>query len=354
MVALIVAAVLVVGGVGLAWPQVSLVLDAVQGNSASATDYAGPGAGKITIVVKPGDTGEQIATTLRDKGVVKTRTAYLEAAKTNPQAAGKISPGNYDLLRGMSGAGAFAAMIDPATRSVETVTIREGLWASEIYGILSKATGQPLAAYTKAAAKPGSLGLPAQADGKLEGWLFPSTYEFSQKTSAQAQLKAMVAQSVATLTKLKVPKEQWQETLVLASLVEAEAKLDEDRPKIARVFLNRVETQGGGTNGLLQSDAAVSYGAKRRALFPSQTELDDSGNPYNTRIYPGWPPGPISNPGEASIKGAMAPADGPWFYFVAVNPITGETKYATTLDEHNANVQILDAYCREKPKDCGL
>ena len=136
--------------------------------------------------------------------------------------------------------------------------------------------------------------------------------------------------------------------------MEAEAKLDVDRPKIARVFVNRVETQGGGTYGLIQSDAAVSYGAKRRALFPTQAELDDASNPYNTRIHPGWPPGPISNPGAASIKGAAQPAAGNWYYFVAVNPITGETRYAETLDEHNRNVALLDAYCREKPKDCGL
>ena len=141
--------------------------------------------------------------------------------------------------------------------------------------------------------------------------------------------------------------------LTLASLVEAEAKLDDDRPKIARVFLNRIETKGAPAYGLIQSDAAVSYGAKRRSLFPSKAELDDASNPYNTRIHPGLPPGPISNPGAASIEAAANPADGPWFFFVAVNPITGETKYATTLAEHNANVAELNAYCAAKPQDCG-
>jgi UPF0755 protein len=141
--------------------------------------------------------------------------------------------------------------------------------------------------------------------------------------------------------------------LTLASLVEAEAKLDVDRPKIARVFLNRVETAGAPAYGLIQSDAAVSYGAKRRALFPTKAELDDASNPYNTRIHPGLPPGPISNPGAASIDAAANPADGPWFFFVAVNPITGETKYGTTLAEHNANVAELNAYCKAKPQDCG-
>ena len=97
----------------------------------------------------------------------------------------------------------------------------------------------------------------------------------------------------------------------------------------------------------------MSYGAKRRALFPSKAELDDASNPYNTRIHPGLPPGPISNPGAASIDAAANPADGPWFFFVAVNPITGETKYGTTLAEHEANVAELNAYCKAKPQDCG-
>lgn len=348
------AGVITAGGLGFAWPQVSLVIDALQGQSTSATDFAGPGEGEIQIVVKPGHTGEQIATTLRESGVVKTRTAYLEAAKTNPQAAGKIQPGTYTMLKGMRGQDAFERLIDPANRVAKTVTIREGLWASEVYTLLSKATGVPVASYVAAAKNPGNLGLPAEAKGKLEGWLMPSTYEFPDKADAKTQLSMMVKESVNTLNKLKVPKAQWEETMILASLVEAEAKLDVDRPKIARVFLNRVQTKGGGTYGLLQSDAAVSYGAKRRALFPSKAELEDASNPYNLRIHPGWPPGPISNPGAASIKGAFQPADGPWFYFVAVNPITGETRYAETLDEHNRNVTLLDAYCRAKPKDCGL
>lgn len=347
------AGVIVAGGLGFAWPQVSLIVDAFQGQSATATDFPGPGAGEVTIVVKPGHSGEQIATTLREAGVVKTRTAYLEAAKTNPQAAQKIQPGSYTLLKGMKGIDAFQMMIDPANRIAKTVTIPEGLWAKEIYARLAKATGQPVAAYEKAAKNTGALGLPPQAGGKVEGWLFPSTYEFPDKATAQVQLKLMVAQSVKALTDLKVPKDKWEDTMILASLVEAEAKLDVDRPKIARVFLNRLNTPGDPTYGKVESDAAISYGAGRRAFFPSSAELKDASNKYNTRIYPGLPPGPISNPGLASIKGAANPAAGPWYFFVAVNPITGETKYAVTLDEHNRNTEILNAYCREKPKDCG-
>ncbi len=121
----------------------------------------------------------------------------------------------------------------------------------------------------------------------------------------------MVAQTVKVLDDAGVAPEDRQKVLTLASLVEAEAKLDVDRPKIARVFLNRIETDGPPAYGLIQSDAAVSYGAQRRSLFPTKAELNDASNPYNTRIRPGLPPGPISNPGAASIDGGGQPGRRP-------------------------------------------
>jgi UPF0755 protein len=318
-----------------------------------AADFAGPGKGQVDIVVDKGQTGEDIATTLRDAGVVKSRGAYLDVAAADPKSAAAIQPGTYVLLKGMTAQAAFDTLTDPANRSVKRTTVREGLWASETYAVLSKATGIPVKEYVKAAKDAEAIGLPKEAKGKVEGWLFPSSYEFSDKSTATQQLKQMVAQTTKVLDDAGVEPKDRQKVLTLASLVEAEAKLDADRPKIARVFLNRVATEGPPAYGLIQSDAAVSYGAKRRALFPSKAELDDAGNPYNTRIHPGLPPGPISNPGAASIEAAANPADGPWFFFVAVNPITGETKYATTLAEHNANVAELNAYCDAKPQDCG-
>ena len=80
-------------------------------------------------------------------------------------------------------------------------------------------------------------------------------------------------------------------------------------------------------------------------MFPSEAELNDASNPYNTRLIPGLPPGPISNPGAASIKAAANPADGPWFFFVAVNPETGETKFAATQAEHDQYVAEFQAWC---------
>jgi UPF0755 protein len=347
-------ALVVVGGA--TWAAVSIIkpmVASVFSGGSETTDFPGPGEGSVEIVVTPGESGEDIATTLRDAGVVKTRGAYIDVARADPERAAAIQPGKYALLEGMTAADAFAVLADPANRIATGTTVREGLWASETFAVLSKATGIPVEEYAAAAEDPEAIGLPAEAEGNVEGWLAPSTYEFPDDSTAAEQLATMVAQTVKVLDGAGVDPEDRKDVLILASLVEAEAKLDEDRPKIARVFLNRIETEGGPAYGLLQSDAAVSYGAQRRALFPTKAELEDASNPYNTRLIPGLPPGPISNPGAASITAAANPADGPWFFFVAVNPITGETKYAVTLEEHNANVRELNAYCDEKPKDCG-
>ena len=346
-------AIVLVGGAGYAAYSVLAPMASGLFSPSQAEDFAGPGRGEVTVVVDAGQTGEDIATTLRDAGVVKSRSAYLEVAAADPKRAAAIQPGSYVLLKGMPAQDAFDTLADPANRDINRTTVREGLWASETFALLSKQTGIPVKEYVKAAKDTEGIGLPKEADGKIEGWLAPSSYEFPEKATAKQQLKAMVAQTVKVLDDAGVAEKDRQKVLTLASLVEAEAKLDVDRPKIARVFLNRVETDGPPAYGLIQSDAAVSYGAKRRSLFPSKAELNDASNPYNTRIHPGLPPGPISNPGAASIDAAANPADGPWFFFVAVNPITGETKYATTLAEHNANVAELNAYCKAKPQDCG-
>ena len=153
----------------------------------------------------PGETGEDIATTLRDAGVVKTRTAYLEAASADPKRAAAIQPGTYALLKGMRAQDAFDMLADPANRVVNRTTVREGLWTAETFAALSKSTGVPVEDYEKAAKDAKAIGLPKEADGDVEGWLFPSTYEFEDKTTAEQQLKAMVGQTVKALEDAGIP-----------------------------------------------------------------------------------------------------------------------------------------------------
>ncbi|KRE62660.1 endolytic transglycosylase MltG [Nostocoides sp. Soil756] len=319
-------AVVLVGGAGYGAYSVigPAVRGLVGGGQETDVDFPGPGQGETDVVIPPGATGEDIATLLRDAGVTKTRTAYLDAVAADPTAAAKIQPGTYVLMKGMRGQDAFEVLVDPANRVTERVTVREGLWLSETLATLSKATGVPLKDYQAAVKDTEALGLPPEAKGNLEGWLFPASYEFSDKTPAAQQLRQMVAQTVKTLTAAGVERKNWERTLIIASIVEGEASGDADRGKVARVIENRLDQPDGPTNGYLQMDSTVNFALQKRGnLTKSEYE---------------------------SAKSDPTPGD--WFYFVTVNLDTGETLFANTFAEQQANQQKLNQWCDANPGKC--
>ena len=344
-------AVLLVGGA--CYAAYSVLSPMVSGvfSKSSAGDFPGPGEGSVDVVVKAGETGEDIATTLRDAGVVKSRTAYLDAAAGDPKRAAAIQPGTYALLKGMRGQDAFDSLADPANRVVDRTTIREGLWKAETFAALSKSTGIPVKDYEKAAKDTKAIGLPPEAKGNVEGWLFPSTYEFESKATATEQLKAMVTQTVQVLEEAGIPRQKWQRTLTIASIVEGEVNGDADRAKVARVILNRLEG-GPPSYGLLQMDSTVHFVAQKRGKAGTTNAQRAVNSPYNTYKVQGLPPGPIGNPGEESIIAAANPAEGDWHYFVTVDPSTGETKFAVTQAEHDRNVREFQAWCSANKGKC--
>ncbi|MGB7819735.1 MAG: endolytic transglycosylase MltG [Ornithinibacter sp.] len=346
-------AVLMVGGAGYAaYAALKPVLSGAFGGSTEDVDYPGPGTGEVAIAVEPGDTGEDIATTLRDAGVTKTRTAYLEAAAGDPQSAATIQPGTYVLASQMRGQDAFEVLIDPANRATDRVTVREGLWTSETFQALSDATGVPVQDYEEAAQDTEAIGLPDQAEGDVQGWLFPATYEFDETTSATEQLRTMIAQTVKVLDAAEVPEDERQRILTIASIVEGEARGDADRGKVARVIENRLDDPTGPTVGFLQMDSTVNFALQKRGNL-TKSEYDSAkSDPYDTYGTPGLPPGPIGNPGESAITAAAAPTEGPWFFFVTVNLDTGETLFAETYEEQQANQQQLNQWCDDNPGKC--
>ena len=203
-------------------------------------DFTGPGEGEVKIAVAQGQTGDDIATTLRDNGVTKTRTAYLEAAKGDPAAASRIQPGTYTLKKGMRGVDAFKVISNPANVVRNAVTLPEGLWASETFARLSSFSGIPVADYEAAAKDAAAIGLPAAAGGNVEGWLSPTTYEFPENSTATQQLAIMVKRTVDELARANVAPDQQQRILTLASIVEGEVNAGTDRGKVARVIENRL------------------------------------------------------------------------------------------------------------------
>lgn len=328
-ISVLVVALVLVAGAG--YVVVSLVGGSLFGGTGQAqavTDYPGPGRpGAPTVVVNAGDSGAAMATTLREAGIVASEDAFREAFEANPDA-GLIQPGTYQLMLEMKAEDAVRALLDPKSKVSMKVTIPEGFTAEEIFTRINEVTLISVDELRAAAADPAAIGLPAEAGGNVEGWLFPTTYQVEPNTPAQAILAQMVAQSVETLTSKGVPQDRWLDVLTKASLIEQEAVLDTDRPKMARVIENRLE-QGWP----LQIDATLVYSLNKPGNELTQEDLDDTSNPYNSRKLTGLPPTPIGAPGIPSIEAALAPAEGDWMFWVTVNLDTGETKFASTHDE---------------------
>jgi UPF0755 protein len=340
LVVIVLALGLIGGGVAVAYRALKPVVEGIF----EANDYPGPGSGEVQVTVEDGQGGSSIAKTLVQDDVIKSTKAFIEAANANPKSAG-IQPGIYTLKKQMSAADALAILVDPKNRSITRVTIPEGLWADEVYARLSKGSGIPVADYQAAAKQVDELGLPPSAKGNIEGYLFPASYEFGAKSTALDQLKEMVAESTKRLQSLGIAPDQMERVVTVASLVEGEAQTEGDQAKVARVIENRLAKKMS-----LGLDSTVNYIFKKRGV-PTQDMLD-SNSPYNTRRFPGLPPGPIASPGEKALQAAASPAQGDWLYFVTVNLSTGETKFASTYEEHQRNVQEFQDWCAANKGKC--
>jgi len=341
-VVVIVLAILGTAGY-LVWSMLDGLFD---GASASATpsDFPGPGSGAVEVVVNPGDSGQAIGRTLADAGVVATANAFVAAYAANPAATG-IQPGTYSLLREIPAADAVQALLNPASRVEEKLTIAEGLTARQIYEKVAAQFGTTADDVATTVGDGTAIGLPEQAGGTVEGWLFPATYTIQPDDDVTSVLTSMTAQTVKVLTDLGAQPDTWETTLIKASLVEREAKHDEDRPKMARAIENRL-----ADDWRLDIDAAVAYGAGVSGTELTKAMLDDTSNPYNLRRLKGLPPTPIASPGAASIKAVLEPADGTWMYWCTVNLETGETWFSTTEAEHSQCVAAMNDWLAANPK----
>jgi UPF0755 protein len=339
---LIVALVLVVGAVYVVVSLMGASLFGGSGDARQVTDYPGSGRpGAPTIVINAGDSGAAIATTLHDAGIVASEDAFRKAFDANPDAA-SIQPGTYQLMLEMKAEKAVQALLDPKSKVSMKVTIPEGLTAEDIFTRISKVALISVEDIRAATADPAAIGLPAEAGGSVEGWLFPSTYQIEPGMQAPAILAQMVAKTVETLNSKGVPQDQWQDVLKKASLIEKEAKLHSDRPIMARAIQNRLDR--GMT---LDIDASVAYGLGISGTALTREHTQDPSNPYNTYKHLGLPPTPIASPGAISIDAVLNPAEGKWVFWVAIDLETGETRFAETHDEHQENVALLRQWQKE-------
>lgn len=166
----------------------------------------------------------------------------------------------------------------------------------------------------------------------LEGYLFPSSYQFTRTESMPEMVASMVKQFRQVAREIGLTNDVGK-VVTMASIIEKETAVQEERPEVASVYYNRL-----AKNIALQADPSVIYaellaGSYAGALHHQDMQVD---SPYNTYRHPGLPPGPIGNPGRTSLEAAMHPAETRYFYFVS--DANGHHKFAEDLEEHNKNV----------------
>jgi UPF0755 protein len=291
----------------------------------------------VSVIIEQGDSMTKIVQRLKDRNLIESEKWFLILGKV----LGKdrhIQSGRYDFNKGMTLYSVFNKLVRGEVTPIE-VLIPEGLTIKEIAQILKKEIGVDSAKFVKIATDSQvaeNLNIPAS---NLEGYLFPNTYRLNWGTDPNKLVLVMVNEFKKTFdsTLSERAKEinfSMHEVVTLASMIEAEAKDGKEREMISAVYHNRLKL-----GMLLQCDPTVIYAlglnypqgqTSAPTLFLKDLEID---SPYNTYKYPGLPPGPICNPGKASILAALYPANVDYLYFVAKGD--GTHIFSSTLEEHN-------------------
>lgn len=295
----------------------------------------------VYVKVKPGMTTDNIAHLLYDKGVTKSVTAFNLFAKMN-NLDGKLRAGSYHFSSNMT----YSKIIDILSRGNivnYSFTVPEGYNVNEIAKSLEDkgiADAKKIKELAKEL-KPYDYMQNNNFDNKYiaEGFLFPDTYQIAEESNEKDIVLMMINEFDKRFDdKMKVRAHEMglsiREVVILASLVEKEARIDEDRPIIAQVFINRLKQEMP-----LQSCATIQYilGYAKPELSIQDTKIE---SPYNTYLHQGLPPGPIANPGLASLKAVLYSQPTNYLYFVADSE--GRHHFSETYEGHLRNIQQVN------------
>jgi UPF0755 protein len=318
---------------GLGAVLLALALTAVGVRTYLQSDLTGP-PGTVTgpptvVYIKPKIGVQEIAQTLREAGVIQSRWAFLALAYIQGSLT-RLQAGEYEFSHGVSIL-EILRKLEAGRVVTHQVTIPEGFTAQDIARLLA---GERLVdtdrfvVLVKDAKFAESAGVPAST---LEGYLFPDTYRLTRGMGEEEILRIMVARFRQAAPKDIEGQAQRlgldaHSVVTLASLIEKETKLNSERPVVAGVFYNRLRR-----NMPLQSDPTAVYGAVGPRHKITRRDLHRR-SPYNTYLKAGLPPGPIANPGLASLTAALNPARVNFLYFVAKND--GSHFFSRTLEQH--------------------
>lgn len=300
----------------------------------------------VTFTVKDSESSSSVADRLQQAGLIRSATYFkLKMRLTNSDS--KLKAGTYTLHQGMSINEIIDAITGANASAVKVIEVRfqEG-WRAEEYadklvqvGLIS--TPDQFMNAVKANTWNYDFLNSRPSNASLEGYLFPDTYQFRADATPDDIINTLL-QTFNT----RVPPDlrsraqalgyNFNQVMIIASIVEREAAVPSERPIIASVYYNRLKQ-----NMPLQADPTVQYAVGQPGnWWPQITQADiDKSSPYNTYSSPGLPPGPICNPSLASIEAALNPAQTNYLYFVAKNDGSGTHAFATTYQEQLQNIQ---------------
>jgi UPF0755 protein len=296
---------------------------------------------QVTVTIAEGTGGSEIAQMLADDGVISDASTFLSAAQKQ-NVDSEFKPGTYSFVTGSDVQNVIDRLIAGPNTSENSITVTEGLTLSQIANLVEQNLGISVADFTTQAKAsnyvgdyPFLQGAVSSGSDTLEGYLYPKTYDFSgQSPTADTVIRAMLDQFQKEVASLDFATAEASlesgygvtmsdyDVLTLASIIEKEALTDEQRPKIASVFYNRLKI-----GMYLDSDATMGY-VTGGDVSAEDLETD---SPYNSYLHAGLPPTPICSPGLASIQSALSPSSTSYYYFWITS---FEEVFSETYEEH--------------------
>ena len=283
----------------------------------------------IFVEIPHGISQRAAAHILEKNGIIRSAIAFEAYARRHPKRS--LQAGEYFFDHPLPGKEVFWKLANGEVYQ-QPFTVKEGDTIFDIANNLQASHYMKAAEFLKAANDGTQVQDFAPGAETLEGFLFPATYNLPRRATPADLTSMMVRKFRDTLQQI-APGTPLLSVITLASLVEAETPKPEERPLVAGVYTNRLHK-----SMLLQCDPTVVYALKQVDKYVPPLTLKDLHyqSPYNTYVYRGLPPGPIGNPGESSIRAALAPAPTGYLYFVA--NAQGGHFFASTLAEHYKNV----------------
>ena len=289
--------------------------------------------GQKFVLLRPGYSTRRIAAELKSAGVIRSAGSFVLwhyiRRKHSLKAGEYLFDTNANELE----------VYDRLVRGdiyVHTVVIPEGYTMFDVAQAIQDAGLGAKENFLKVATSDTELISDLAPEAKtLEGYLFPNTYEFTRTQTMKEMAGAMVKQFRQVAHDAGLTQDV-QKTVTMASIIEKETAVPEERPIVASVYYNRL-----ASNVALQADPTVIYAELIQGTYEGALHHDDMrfNSAYNTYVHPGLPPGPIGNPGKASLEAALHPASTSYYYFVSDGD--GHHKFARSLEDHNRNVAAL-------------